>query len=50
MTLPFQRLFSCHTDDKEADHQNQEWTYNSNGTITSVISGKCVEAAGQEGN
>ena len=44
------RLFGCHTDDKEADHQNQEWMYNSNGTITSVMSGKCMEAEVSLGN
>ena len=44
------RLFGCHTDDKEADHLNQEWTYNSNGTITSVMSGKCMEAKAATGN
>ena len=32
------RLFPCHTDDKDPTHLNQEWTYNSNGTITSVMS------------
>lgn len=44
------RLSACHTDDKEAGHQNQEWTYNSNGTVTSVISGKCMEAETAIGN
>ena len=38
------RLFVCHTDDKDPTHQNQEWSVNSNGTITSIMSGKCIEA------
>ena len=42
--LPPPRLFTCHTDDKDPTHQNQEWTYNSNGTITSVMSGKCMDS------
>lgn len=35
---------ACHTDDKQPAHQNQEWSLNSNGTITSQISGKCLWA------
>jgi len=37
-------LFTCHTNDTDPTHQNQEWTYNSNGTITSVMSGKCMNS------
>lgn len=45
----YHRLFGCHTDDKKPEDQNQEWTFNSNGTITSVISGKCMESVVEEG-
>ena len=38
------RLFGCHTDDKDPTHQNQEWSLNSNGTITSTMSGMCIDA------
>lgn len=47
--LLYRRLFGCHTDDKKPEDQNQEWTFNSNGTITSVISGKCMESVVEEG-
>ena len=40
-------LYTCHTDDKDPTHQNQEWIYNaSSGTITSTMSGKCITAEG----
>ena len=45
----YRRLFGCHTDDKKPEDQNQEWTFNSNGTITSMISGKCMESVVEEG-
>lgn len=35
--------YTCHTSDKTPSHQNQEWLINSNGTITSTMSGKCME-------
>ena len=36
-------LMNEHTDDKQPAHQNQEWSLNSNGTITSQLSGKCID-------
>ncbi len=36
-------LFGCHTSDKDPSHQNQEWSVNSNGTITSVMSGEWID-------
>ncbi|XP_065825984.1 uncharacterized protein [Oscarella lobularis] len=38
-------LSSCHTDDTLPAHQNQEWIFNSNKTITSTLSGKCLDVA-----
>ena len=40
----FIRLWDCHTDDKDPTHQNQEFSFNSNQTVTSIMSGKCVSA------
>lgn len=34
--------FACHPEDKKPAHQNQAWTVNSNGTITSNLSGLCL--------
>jgi hypothetical protein len=35
--------YTCHTADKDPAHQNQEWSINSNNTITSNLSGMCLD-------
>lgn len=40
-------LWSCHTDDKDPTHQNQEWVYHTDtDTFVGTQSGRCIEAAG----
>eukprot|EP01121_Diplochlamys_sp_Union-15-3_P018262 TRINITY_DN661_c0_g1_i1.p1 TRINITY_DN661_c0_g1~~TRINITY_DN661_c0_g1_i1.p1 ORF type:complete len:885 (-),score=214.53 TRINITY_DN661_c0_g1_i1:67-2721(-) len=37
-------LFSCHTQDKDPAHQNQEWRYDATKkTFVSTLSGKCLD-------
>jgi beta-glucosidase-like glycosyl hydrolase len=38
-------VYACHTDDKQPDHQNQEFSVNANGTITLIMSGKCLDVS-----
>jgi len=40
-------LWTCHTDDKDPTHQNQEFVYHSDTqTFVGTQSGRCIEAAG----
>lgn len=38
-------LYQCHTYDHTPGHENQEWTLNSDGTITSNLNGLCLDLA-----
>ncbi|EGD77165.1 beta-glucosidase [Salpingoeca rosetta] len=33
----------CHPDDPDPSHQNEAWSINANGTITELMSGKCLD-------
>eukprot|EP00048_Salpingoeca_helianthica_P016232 m.231184 g.231184 ORF g.231184 m.231184 type:complete len:915 (-) comp18276_c0_seq1:117-2861(-) len=39
------QTFSCHTDDKDPTHQNQEWRLTADGHIVSTMSGRCIDVA-----
>jgi hypothetical protein len=36
-------LQDCHPGDTNPAHQNQAWSVNANGTITEIMSGKCMD-------
>ena len=36
----------CHPSDPDPSHNNEAWSFNPNGTITEIMSGKCLDAPG----
>ncbi len=40
---PVWAFFPCHPDDPDPGHRNEAWAVNPNGTITEIMTGKCLD-------